>query len=397
MKRWIIQTAWMTSLVAVLSITAAYAQAPILPGAAPDVATVLTLPQTAPNTAPPSGELRPAEPNAGPVPALADMLSQVAAGVDRGNVALDPANPQNAGNAAATAVPGTPGMTLPMGAPVAEDPNVAEEKFRREAYDSMMEGMLPMRPDELREAFHQIDRNQKAIEEPLAYPKPEVSFTTISLDPAATPLTFKLATGHVTTVNFLDITGQPWPIKDITWAGNFEIKSSSQGVDERFPMYPNLLRIIPLSEHAYGNMSIRMLGLSTPITFTLRTNRDVVQYRLDLRVPEKGPFALPSIIETEQNNLVAGDTTLTRIMEGVPPATATRLVLQGADERTTAYQLDGTMYVRTPLTLLSPGWQGSVRSADGMNVYALMSAPVLLLSDRGTVVRATLATGGSNE
>jgi intracellular multiplication protein IcmK len=54
-------------------------------------------------------------------------------------------------------------------------------------------------------------------------------------------------------------------------------------------------------------------------------------------------------------------------------------------------------YVRTPLTLLSPGWQHSVSSADGMNVYMMASAPVLLLSDRGRVVRARVSQEGVSD
>ena len=42
----------------------------------------------------------------------------------------------------------------------------------------------------------------------------------------------------------------------------------------------------------------------------------------------------------------------------------------------------------TPLTLLSPSWDSSVTSADGMNVYTLNDTPVVLLSDEGRMVRA---------
>lgn len=282
-----------------------------------------------------------------------------------------------------------PGMNLPVAD--VQSPEQAQMVMRGEAFEGMMNGVLPMKPGELREAFGRMDVNQQAIEEPLKFPKPEVSFTTISLDPATEPLTFKLATGHVTTVSFLDITGQPWPIKDVTWAGNFEVKSSSQGVDDKFPMYPNLMRIIPLSEYAYGNMSIRLLGLSTPMTFTLRTNKEVVQYRLDLRVPEQGPFAIPSAMSASGgNSLKAGNASLTRIMEGVPPDSALKMKLDGTDGRTSAYVLNEMLYVRTPLILLSPAWSESVRSADGMNVYALSTAPILLLSDQGQMVRVSV-------
>lgn len=329
---------------------------------------------------PADGELAPS----GVVPSLADVVGGP-------SVPSAPASSPGYDETVPTNIPGL--SVLPVDMPPEETPEQIEAKMRQEAYDRMMSGVLPMTPHELRDAFGKIDQNQKAIEHPLKFPKPEIAFTTLSLDPAEVPLTFKLATGHVTTVSFLDITGQPWPVKDVTWAGNFEIKSSDQAVDERFPMYPNLLRIIPLADHAYGNMSVRLLGLNTPITFTLRTNQDEVQYRLDLRVPEPGPFAMPSILEKDTNTLVAGNSVLTQIMQGVPPGGAKKMRLSGVDGRTTIYAVGDTMYVRTPLTMLSPAWSGSVRSADGMNVYALAAAPVLLLSDQGQMVRATLEAG----
>ena len=71
--------------------------------------------------------------------------------------------------------------------------------------------------------------------------------------------------------------------------------------------------------------------------------------------------------------------------------TAVRLDVKGVDGRTTAYSFNGVTYVRSPMVLLSPAWTGSVSSADGMNVYAMATAPVVLLSDNGRVVRAHLS------
>ncbi len=322
----------------------------------------------------------------GKLPSLVDKQAQQAS-------ASTGTSPAPAGETPAADTTDIPGMDLPFGSeqPAPLSAEEKEEQMRSRSFESMMNGMLPLEPDEIRDAFTRMDRNQKAVEEPLAYPKPEVSFTTISLDPGVKPMTFKLATGHVSTVSFLDITGQPWPIKDMTWAGNFEVKSATQNADEKFPMYPNIMRIIPLSEYAYGNLSVRLVGLQTPLTFTLRTGREVVQYRLDIRVPEDGPLAVPALIaQSEGNKLTAGDETLTRVMEGVPPPSAVKMGVSGVDGRTTAYKINGLTYVRTPFTLLSPAWNGSVRSADGMNVYALADAPVLLLSDQGEMVRAQL-------
>jgi intracellular multiplication protein IcmK len=66
------------------------------------------------------------------------------------------------------------------------------------------------------------------------------------------------------------------------------------------------------------------------------------------------------------------------------------MTVDGVDGRTSAYNLAGRLYLRTPLTLLSPTWQSSAQSADGMKVYVLDNAPVLLLSDQGTMVRAMI-------
>lgn len=346
------------------------------------------------DTPPPSDNLPPAVPTADPsLPAPAPAEGAVPSLMDDLKKALpslsgDEKKDQSAGGPILPT--DIPGLDLPTENQKTPEQDAAE--MRSQSFNAMMSGMLPLNPPEIRDAFGKMDENQKAIEEPLAYPKPEVSFTTISLDPGAKPITFKLATGHVTTVSFLDMTGQPWPIKDMTWAGNFDVKSATQNADEKFPMYPNIMRIIPMSEYAYGNMSVRLVGLQTPLTFTLRTGREVVQYRLDLRVPQNGPFAVPALMGNMGANtgLTAGDQILTRILEGVPPPAAVRLDVKGVDGRTSAYRVNGNTYVRTPYTLLSPAWSGSVRSADGMNVYAMGNAPVLLLSDGGEMVRAEL-------
>jgi intracellular multiplication protein IcmK len=198
------------------------------------------------------------------------------------------------------------------------------------------------------------------------------------------PTTIKTAVGNVTTLNILDVTGAPWPVQDVTWAGDFEVVEPEEG--------GHIVRITPTSGFARGNIVIRLLTLKTPLTMTLETSRDVVQYRVDARIPEYGPFAQAPLMQgVGGRTFSAGDTTLTSLLDGVMPTGMIKLDVAGVDGRTTAYVMNGLTYVRTPMTLLSPAWQSSMTSADGMNVYALVSAPVLLLSDSGSFVRATLS------
>lgn len=258
-----------------------------------------------------------------------------------------------------------------------------EREIRERSFTAAITGLLPLNPGEIRKLLQRYDETQQAVEIPVyPYPQPEVAIETVSLDPGVRPPVIKLGVGHVTTLNVMDATGQPWPIHDISWAGNFEVLQPGEG--------SHVVRITPMSEFAYGNLSVRLVKMNTPVTFTLKTHRDSVQYRFDARIPEFGPFASAPLIEGGLS-IVAGNPTINAILDGVPPEGAEKLVVSGVDGRTTAYNYNMMTYVRTPLTLLSPGWQHSVSSADGMNVYTLASAPVLLLSDRGRVVRARLS------
>jgi len=45
------------------------------------------------------------------------------------------------------------------------------------------------------------------------------------------------------------------------------------------------------------------------------------------------------------------------------------------------------MYVRTNLTVLSPGWLASMTSADGTHAYEMQKSPVLLVSWHGKVMQ----------
>lgn len=294
-----------------------------------------------------------------------------------------------------TRPPRAPGMSLPTAQDEVIDPFAIQEEerprspeeiekmIRQQAFNAALTGLLPMNPDEIRKLLERFDETQQAVEVPIyPYPEPEVVVQTVSLDPGTKPPVIKVGVGHVTTLTVLDVTGAPWPVQDLTFAGNFEVIPPEAG--------GHVIRITGMSEFGYGNISLRLNELKTPVTFTLKTSRDSVHYRFDARIPEYGPYAETPLIDGGLT-LVAGNSILGSILDGVPPTGAEKLSVNGVDGRTTAYQIQGVTYVRTPLTLLSPGWSGSVSSADGMNVYAIANSPVLLLSDRGQVVRAGLS------
>ncbi len=259
-----------------------------------------------------------------------------------------------------------------------------EDSFRNEAFDKALKTLLPLKPDEIRTLLEHFDRTVESTRLPVhPYPRPELTVKNISLDPGVTPHIVKLAFGYVTTISMLDSSGQPWPIEDISWVGDFLIQEST--VHEQ----THMLRVSPESKFAHGNISMRLKGLNAPIIMTFETNRDLVHYRFDAVIPENGPGAEAPLIDPGIM-LTSGDPDMSVALSGVVPHDADILDVSGVDGRTTAYIYNGLTYVRTPLTLLSPGWDSSVTSADGTKVYALEETPVILLSDRGRMVRAHL-------
>ena len=260
-----------------------------------------------------------------------------------------------------------------------------ENSFRKEAFDQALKQLMPLKPSEIRSVLEHYDRTVESTELPVhPYPRPESVVQNISLDPGVPPITVRLAHGYVTTLSILDSSGAPWPIEDISWVGDFNVVEST--------VYDttHMLRISPNSKFAHGNVSMRLVGLDAPVIMTFETGRDVVHYRFDAVVPKRGPGAKMPLIDRGVT-LAAGDPDMSVALSGVVPDGAEILSISGVDGRTSAYIYNGMTYVRTPLTLLSPGWDSSVTSADGTKIYALEETPVILLSDRGRMVRAHLS------
>lgn len=256
-----------------------------------------------------------------------------------------------------------------------------QKKLEEATFEMALRQLLPLKPDQIRTTLDRFRESREAAETPLTIPEPRSEVQTASLDPTAEPLIIRMAPGNVTTMTILDATGAPWPIQDMSWAGPFTIQPTDSG--------SNMIRISPTTAHGAGNISIRLVDMITPVVMRLTTGIDWVHYRLDVRIPKPGPLAKTPIIEYGGLKTVAGkDDQMVGVLDGTPPVGAERLKVEGVDGRTSAYQMSGRTYLRTPLTLLSPGWDSSVSSADGVNVYAFNSAPVVLLSDEGRMVKA---------
>jgi intracellular multiplication protein IcmK len=336
-----------------------------------------------------SAEETPAEEAPAPATVAAEEPAPEAPSPD----ALESANPLGpAANLPVKPMPGTAnalGMSPP--APLTPEEEEAElmlqkKKLQEKTFNSAIEELMPMTSEEIRRLLDIFKESRQASETPIKEPVPRVQVETVSLDPNQPPPVIRTSPGRVSTLIILDSTGAPWPIQDVSWAGKFEVTPPEEG--------GHVIRITPQTAHTMGNISIRLVDLITPVTFTLQTGLDEVVYRFDARIPKMGPLAKAPLIENGGlKSVVGGDENLVQILDGTPPGGAEKLKVSGTDGRTNVWRLSDRIYLRTPLTLLSPAWSSSVASADGMNVYVLNNAPVILLSDGGRVVRASIAAG----
>jgi intracellular multiplication protein IcmK len=304
-------------------------------------------------------------------------------------------SPPPAGNTARAAAP-TLQIALPLsdsfpappkntspGAPTSnvvipnEPPVDTKEVIEDRAFEKMTQQIFPLEPEQLIRLKQRYQTQEYALTSPAGVPpKPIATSQFVNLSPGSTPPVIRLAQGFVSSLVFLDSTGAPWPIVayDLGDPAAFNIQWDHTG---------NTLMIQALKLYNYGNMAVRLKGLNTPVMLTLIPGQKAVDYRVDLRIQGTGPNAKSLLMD--EGLPPHADDVLLHILDGVAPEGSLRLTVSGGDAL--AWLLKGRMFVRTNLTILSPGWLATMTSADGMHAYEMMKSPVLLVSWHGKVMQ----------
>ena len=279
-------------------------------------------------------------------------------------------------NAVPTGLLAAPAPTvLPQpSAPVVSNAGVADQ-----AFSNMTRGLMPLSPDQIRMLHYLFDQSRKsAVEAPQLPPKPTSSSVVVNLSPGATPPVIRLAAGFVTSLVFLDATGAAWPIHayDLGDPKGFNIQWNKKS---------NTLLVQASDSYKSGNLAVMLEGLNTPVMLTLLPGQQAIDYRVDLRVPGLGPNALVASDETPGQ----GDPELLNVLDGIPPSGSKQVDVLGGECQAWLSN-DGHLFLRTRLTVLSPGWISVMTSADGMHAYEIQKTPVVLASSRGKVVQLSI-------
>lgn len=333
-------------------------------------------------TLPGAGPIIPSSPNAGSVaasPASAASSAPAAAAqpvspVVSGTSAPAPVPPPDQSSIAAAQSATPPAASTPAGM-------VSENDINQAAFEAMAKSSLPMSPEQIQRLRQLFSQTQFAASTwPGIPPRPVISSMSVNLAPGTTPPAVRLQQGMVSVLGFIDSTGAPWPID------SYDIGNPS-AFNIQWNRTDNTLLIQPMTLYTYGNLAIKLRGLSTPIILMLFPGQKVFDSRLDLHISGFGPEARPMPMGTGLPN--SADPDLLGILDGVPPAGSITLRVTGGECQ--AWASGERLFVRTRLTILSPGWIATMSSADGMHAYEIPKpaeqAPVLLASANGKLVQ----------
>ncbi len=240
------------------------------------------------------------------------------------------------------------------------------------AFDLMLQ-QNPLTPEQVIRLRQYIDQSQRAAATPATVPPKPVSTTLmINLAPGTTPPAIRLAQGYISSLVFVDSTGAPWPI------AAYDI-GDPRATNIQWDGKSNILLIQAVLPYGDSDLVIRLVGLATPITLELVSGQRVVDFRTDIHVAGIGPNAKELPTGTELPN--SANQLLLNILDGVGPPLSRQLTVTGGDCQ--AWLLGDKMYLRTRLTVLSPGWIGRMVSSDGMNAYEIQRSSSVLVSQYG--------------
>jgi intracellular multiplication protein IcmK len=272
-------------------------------------------------------------------------------------------------------------------------PNTAELAAKKErsfitgnpktdaAYQKLLESAFPLSPDQMIFLRSLQEKSQQAaVTSPNPPPTPLSSTQIISLEPGTTPPVIRLAAGFVSSLIFVDITGNPWPLTayGLGDPGAFNIQWDNNS---------NALFIQGLKNYAYGNLAVRLKDLNTPVMISLISGQKQMDYRVDLQIAARGPNAVAPILGESYTDPEI-NTSLINLLDGIPPHGSSRLDL--APVYGQAWLYNKQIYLRTQLQVLSPAWKATVSAPDGTRVYQLPKTPNILASQDGKTISIQL-------
>lgn len=244
-------------------------------------------------------------------------------------------------------------------------------------FEAATSSILPLSPDQIINLRKRLDQARRAsATHPSVPTKPVISSTTVDLSPGATPPIVRIS-NQGAAVSFLDITGAPWDILEVNnlAKGRFDVKLPVAEIPA--------ITITALGDFVEGNVAVFLKGLPIPVMIRMVAGQRETDYRLDLRIPRRGPNALDPVAGTPSIGLPGNY--LQTLLDGIDTPNAKPVRVENAPAGTKAWIVGSNVVIRTGLFLNNPAYQATIASADGTRVYEIAPSPVVTLSEQGAL------------
>lgn len=243
----------------------------------------------------------------------------------------------------------------------------------------------PLPDGQIRKLREKFDSSRKAKAYRPVRTSPRIRSASVDLAPGSALPILRTLPGETSTVVFLDATGTPWPLVAVPRVSRTDVAAA-----EWLEGSPSVV-VSLLSPYEEANLTVFLSGLATPVVVKLtagepdsKAQTREVDYRLDLRVPGRSPYAKAPISGTAKIALY--DDTMQAFLDGIPPRDALQLKPRGeVPARTSVWQYAGALFVRTSLDIQT-AFDNTLAASDGTRVYRLPPTPFVTLSDAGRSV-----------
>lgn len=295
-----------------------------------------------------------------------------------------------AADAPPSAASGTPTATLPVSAvrSVGPQPGDALPPPTSAVYDQAEATVAPLSADEIRRLRQLQSQQERAMATPGVTAVPRISAQTVSLAPGASLPLVRNAVNWPATVSFIDSTGAPWKILA-------EPLSGSPDIEVRWTPGTSAMTIIAKRDFVSTSVTLGLDGLAVPITLSIMSGESdtakktwVVDSRMDLRIPRRGPGAAADAPPPSRIGL--HDDVLQAFLDGVPPQGAKRLKTTGGVPDTVVWQQGDDLYIRSRAEMRDE-FDTTLSSADGTHLWKLPVTPRVAFSVDGRTEALSIA------
>lgn len=238
-------------------------------------------------------------------------------------------------------------------------------------------------------------------------PTPVVRSLAVSLEPGKTPPVIRMSANMLTTINFIDANGDPWPIESVALNRSqfddsitqSQIGASSNQQSQQQPQMQqqqydqngqpiaqqsqtqqqeevaktNILTLFPKSAIAYSNVAITLEGKPMPVILLLASGQPEVDIRVDARMNGVSPKSTRDRGTTGYVGSLSVDEGSLDFLDGIIPPDA--YSMSSSSNSVQAWELNDELYVRTTLDVFYPEYTSRVGSRDGSRVYKFNGNP----------------------